>query len=89
MRGCGPEIERLDASSQTLDRLARERFAGQHHLQAVVLRRVVTAGHHHAAALMQLVHREVQHRCRTDADVGDVYTGGLQALGQRVAEVRA
>ena len=76
----------LDASAQRLDRVAVQRRAGQHHLQAVVLGRVVAAGDLHAGAGIQVHRGEVQHRRRHHADIDDVRAGRGDARDQRVAQ---
>jgi hypothetical protein len=80
----------LDAVVQGGDRFAVDRFAGQHHLEAVVVRRVVAAGDHDARArAFEHIGGEVDHRGGDHAEVDDVDAGGLQALGQRCRQLRA
>ena len=66
------ELVAFDALAQTLDALFSERLAGDHHLQAVVFRRVVRSGDHHAGAGIERVRCVIQQRRGDFADVGDV-----------------
>ena len=79
----GLEIAALDARAQRLDLIAVERFAGDHHLQAVVLGRVVAAAHGDAAAAAQVMRREVGNGRRRHADIDHVGARAGDAFGQR------
>src|SRR5438477_328121 len=59
LAGARLQLARFDARAQALDLIAVERGAGDDHLQAVVLRRVVAAADGDAAVAFQLVRREV------------------------------
>ncbi len=78
-----------DALVQRGDRLAVDRFAGQHHLEAVIVRRIVAAGDHDAGRCVQHVGAEVDHRRGHYAQVDHVHAGCLQALRQRCGQFRA
>ena len=78
-----------DALAQGLDQLAVQGLAAEHHLEAVVVRRVVAAGDRHARVATQLEGGEVGDRRRHAADVDDVDTGGADAVGQRASQGRA
>ena len=56
--------------------------------EAVVLGRIVAAGDHDGAVRVQVLRRVIEHRRGDGADVGDVATGGQQALDERVAQAR-
>ena len=82
----------LDALAQALDLVAVDRAAGQHHLEAVVVLRVVAAGDLDAAVAAVLAARGghvVQHRRRHRADVDHVEPGRRQAADQRGAPAPA
>ena len=76
----------VQTSLQALDALFGQRLAGDHHLQAVVVRRVVAAGDHDAGAGIQRVGGEVEKRRRHLADVDHVAAAFVQAPGQRIAQ---
>ena len=85
----GPnQIAALDALAQLLQALAVQRLAAQHHLQAVVLGRVVAAGDLHARLRAQVVGGEVQHRRGHHANVDHGGPGGADAFIQRIAQAR-
>jgi hypothetical protein len=67
----------LHHAAQGLDVLAVDRAAGQHHLEAVVVARVVAARHLDAAAA-QRVRGKVQHGRGDHADVEHLHAGGHQ-----------
>ena len=66
--------------AQRLDVGAEERLLAHHHLEAVVVRRIVRAGDLDAAVGIEVVDGEIEHRRRRHADVGDVDAGGRQAF---------
>ena len=71
------------------DVLAVQRGAAQHHLQAVVLGRVVAAGDGHARATASQHRGEVHQRRGHHADVDHVHPGGTQPGRQRSRQRRA
>jgi hypothetical protein len=87
--GAVGEIVLGDASAQALDHVAVERLAAEHHLEAVVIGRVMAAGHRHAGVAAELVRGEVGERRGHAADVDDVDAGGADAVGERAGERRA
>ncbi len=62
-----------------LDLGAVERLGAQHHLEAVIVRRVVRAGDLQAAVGAQVMHGEVHHRRRPHADLQDLQPGRHEA----------
>jgi hypothetical protein len=85
-------VGRLDAPAQRLDVVAVDGAAGQHHLEAVVVLRVVAAGDLDAAGAAVFAARGrdvVEHRRGDRAQVHHVQAGGGQAADQRRAERRA
>jgi hypothetical protein len=60
------------------DLRAVERLAGEHHLEAVVVRRVVAAGDHRGAVRLQRVVGEIQHRRRHQPDADHFQPAGPQ-----------
>ena len=82
------EIAALDARAQRLDRLTRERVAGEHDLESVVFGRIVRAGHRHARQRAEVIGREIQHRRRDHADVDHVDAARLYAARERRGERR-
>ena len=82
----------LDAPAQRLDLVAVDRTAGQHHLEAVVVLRVVAAGDLDARAAAVRAARGghvVQHRCRHRTEVDHVQPGRCQPADQRRGQARA
>ena len=77
------ELAAGDRIVQGGDRLAMDCFTGQHHLEAVVVGRIVAAGHHDARLRIQHVGTEVHHRRDDDAEVHHVHARRLQAVGER------
>ncbi len=73
--------------TQILDSLAGKGFAAKHHLEAVVFRRVVTAGDGDAGIGAEIKRREVEHRCRHAADIDHVATGTGDAARERGDDV--
>ena len=65
------------------DAFAEKGFARHHHLEAVIVRRVVRAGDHDARVEAQMVHGEIEHRRRPEADAGHVDAGGGKPFHQR------
>ena len=76
------EITGFDPCFQILNRLQRQRGAADHHLQAVVIRRVVAAGHRNARVAAQFVGSEVSDRGGNAANVNRVATSGADAIHQ-------
>ena len=70
-----------------LDVVARQRRVVDHHLEAVVVGRVVAAGDHHAAAGAEVLGGEVRHRRGDHAEVDHVRAG--TRAGRRSALRRA
>ena len=81
------QIAAFEAHPQALYRVAVQRFAAEHHLQAVVIRRVVGTGHHHAGIIGPLIGGVVKHRRGHHADVDHVDTGGLYPRRQRCGKI--
>ncbi len=72
-----------------LYRLAGQCLAREHHLQAVVIRRIVAAGDHHRAIGLELEGGEIGHRCGDHADIDDVDAALLYAACQGLCELGA
>ncbi len=85
--GAAGEVAGFDPRAQRLDVGARQRLAGDDHLEPVVVGRVVAAGHHHAALRAELVGGEVGHRRRHHADVDDVGPRRADAVVERADEL--
>ena len=83
---CEPAL--FDAPAKVLDILARERHALHHHLESVVVGRVVAAGDCHRTAATELVRGEVGNRRRPHADVHDIRTGRTKTLDQSGGQTR-
>ncbi|MCY1210231.1 hypothetical protein D9M69_290400 [compost metagenome] len=83
------QVVALDAGVQGSDLFVGQGFAGDHDLEAVVVRRVVAAGEHHAGFAGQHVGCVVERRGRHHADVADLATAVQQALDQRLDQLRA
>jgi len=66
-----------------------QRVAADHHLQTVVVGRVVAAGDLHAGAGVEMEGGVVEHRRRRQADVDDLAAGGLQPLGEVLGQLGA
>ena len=66
---------------------AEERLLAEHHLEAVVVGRVVRARHHEPAIDPERVDREIEHRRRSEPDAHDVDAGCRRA--RRPAPPRA
>src|SRR5690606_28819952 len=81
-RRCRVQAVLGDARVQVGDRVAGQRLAADHDLEAVVVGRVVAAGHRHAAAGTQVIGAEIHHRRRHHADVDDVAARLAQAGGE-------
>ena len=73
---------------QRPDMRAEKGLALQHHLEAVIVGRVVRSRHHDAAIQPQVIHREIEHRRRPEADAGDRDAGGGKPLDQRRFQTR-
>ncbi len=82
------ELVAFDAFAQALDALFGQRLASDHHLEPVVLGRIVRPGDHHAGAGVERVRRVVQQRRRHLADVGDVDAAFGHAARQRLLQLR-
>src|SRR3546814_11448842 len=61
-------VARFRHTAQLLDVLAEEGAALEHHLEAVVIGRIVTAGHHDAAVHAQRRRGVIEHRRGAKAD---------------------
>ena len=59
----------------------------QHHLEAVVVRRVVGAGDLQAAVGVEVMDREIEHRRRPAADPEHVDAAGAKAVAERLGEL--
>ena len=70
---------------ELLNLLAVDGALADHHLEAVVIARVVAGGDHHAAVGRKVEHRKIEHRGGHHADVHDVAAGGQQTLAEQVA----
>src|SRR5207248_1744427 len=81
------ELAGLDPLAQALHLLARESGSRKHHLQSVVLRRIVAARDCDRAAAPQLVRREISDRSREHPDLRDVHAARANALHQRLREL--
>ena len=79
----------FNAPPEFLDRLAGERAAGDHHLDAVVIRRIVAAGEHDRAAAPEVVGREVSDRRGHHADIDNVRAACRDAFGERRRQFRS
>ena len=77
-----------DGPRQCLDVGAVERPASEHHLDAVIGRRIVRARDHHPAVAPALVDGEVEHRRRAHADAEHIGPGGGKPLDQTGLEGR-
>ena len=86
--GAVAAVVRDDAVVQGLDRFAVDRLASQHHLETIVVGRIVTARDHDAGACIEHVGTEVDHRRCHDAQVDHVDACCLQALRQRRRQFR-
>ena len=86
--GAGTERTGFDAHLQSLDVVARECVAGDHHLEPVVVRRIVAAGHYDAALCLELVRREIAHRRRDHPDVDHVRSARPDPVGKGAAKLR-
>jgi hypothetical protein len=64
-----------NTAPQVLDHVAVKSLPAQHHLQAVVLGRVVAARHRYATRGAEFVRGEIAHRCRHATDVDHVGSG--------------
>ena len=82
----GFDVAAFGARFERLNRVAPNGFASHHHFDAVVIRRVVTAGHTYAGARAQVMPREVRNWRRHEAKVNRVAAGGGDAVAQRLRE---
>jgi hypothetical protein len=83
LAGSGRRLQaRFDGQVQGGDGIAMDCFALQHHLEAVVVWRVMAAGDHDAGAAIKHLGAEIHHRRGDDAQVDHVDAGNLQALRQ-------
>ena len=76
------ELFLTDGCQQFLYRFSGQRFAAQHHFEAVVVGRVVAAGNHHAAAAAFFHGGKIQHGGGYHADVGYVHAAVGQSANQ-------
>ena len=83
------QVVALDPFAQYLNLFVGQGIAGDDDLEAVVVRRVVTAGEHHPRFAGENVGRVVEHRGRHHADVADVAAAVEQALDQVLDQLRA
>ena len=65
-----------------------KRFAAEHHLETVIVRRVVAAGDHDGAVGRQRGRGEIQHRRRTTADAQNLHAARHQARHELRLEFR-
>ncbi len=82
------EFARHRSRPQSGDAVAEQRFTGNHDLQAVVLRWIVTSRHHHSASGFEIMGGVIKHRCRHLADIDDITAGGANTLNERFGELR-
>ena len=75
-----------DAPAQPLDAFPGQGRAADHHLQAVVFRRIVRAGNHDAGARFQGMGGVVDQRRRHAADVDGPHSTSAQTAQQRRAQ---
>jgi len=80
------KVTRSGERAERADALAEKGFARHHHLEAVIVRRVVRAGNHDARVEAQMVHGEIEHRRRPEADARHVDAGGGKPFHQRRLE---
>ena len=78
----------FDGLVQRLDRLAMNCFTFEHHLEAVVIRRVVAAGDHDAGLRFQHMGAEIHHWCRHHPQIDHVDASGLQPGCERGRQFR-
>ena len=78
-----------DGFVQRLDGVAVDRLSGQHHLEAIVVGRIVAAGDHDAGLGVQHVGAEIHHGRGDDAEVDHVDAGVLQTLRQGAGQFGA
>src|SRR5690348_7626669 len=62
------------------------RFLADTDFEAVVLRRIVTAGDHDAAVDRQVEERKVEQRRGTDADIDDIQPACQESLDEGIEE---
>ena len=81
---CGIDLGQpaLDLLRQALDRVAVDGLAAHHHLQTVVVRRVVAAGDGDARSGAELVGAVVDHRRGHHADVDHAHAGRTEPVRQ-------
>ncbi len=80
------EVLFLDEVQDILDGFAVQCAGTAHGLEAVVFRRIVTAGDHDGAVGFGVLRRIVKHWSGNDTDIGDIRTRLQQPFHQRVAE---
>ena len=83
------QVAALDARLQGGNRIARQRLAGDHHLEAVIVGRIMAAGDGDAALRGELVRGEIAHRRGDHADVDDMGTARPDSVAQRASELGA
>src|SRR6267154_6893392 len=86
--GTAGELARLDPPPQLLDVLAGKGRSREHHLQSVVLGRIMAARDRDCAAAAQFVRCEIGHRGCEHPDLRHVHAACADALHQRSSEVR-
>ena len=74
--------------AELLDVLAEEGAAEEHHLEAVIVGRIVAAGDHDAAVHGQLGLGEIEHRRRPEPDPHHIDAAFGQAADQRRLQLR-
>ena len=78
----------VDPHLQRLNSVAGKGFIPQDHLDAVVIRRIMTAGQHHSAATGEFSGGIIQHGCRYHPHIDDIHPGGQQSFHQGLAQFR-
>ena len=85
--GTALQIIFVDPSPQVLDIVARQRVIGNHHLEPVVVGRIVAPGHRDAAARVQMLRGEIRDRRCDHAEIDHVGAGSANAVAQRSAKL--
>src|SRR6185437_306735 len=81
--GTGGKIARRRDPTETLDVGPEERLLLDHHLEAVVVRRVVRAGDHDPGIDLQREGGEIEHRRRPQPDAHDIAAAFRQTANER------
>ena len=87
-RALGHDVALRGHAADLLDRRAVERLPADHHLEAVVVGRVVAARHHHRAVRLLVIGGEIQHRRRAEPDAHHLEPAGAQPGHQLPLEFR-